>query len=84
MEKGSRENFVVRENVEVDGRSVEGGGNGIVPERKVEVENRGKKRDAAKREGKRSPIVLSRLSFFFPFPRQEDREIRSLVPLPIW
>jgi len=36
-------------------------------------------------EGQRKKTIVFFLSFFFPLPRrQKDREIRSLVPFPIW
>lgn len=58
----------------------------------VEMENRSKKRDAGREKerkrkgGRENEKGTDRFPFsFFPFLRwQKDREIRSLVPFPIW
>lgn len=74
MEKGSREKLVGRE-------STKGGGVSWIG-KAIEVENRGKKRDAGfAKERKRE--IDSNFFFLHP-PRRKDREIRTLVPFPIW
>lgn len=52
----------------------------------IEMENRRKKRDASRERERRADRSSHFLSFFFfSFPRrQKDREIRNLVPFPIW
>jgi len=81
MGKGTREE---RENARRQ-KCIGKGGGGEYSGREVEMESRAKEAKEAsieKREGKKGDRLLP--VCFFPSARRKDREIRNLVPFPIW